>query len=162
MSIEVWNRRYLAGEHLFDQPSPLVVRFSEDLVPGVALDLASGPGRNAVYLAERGWQVTAVDGSAIAIAKLCERNASIDARIADLERHEFQILPDSYDLICDCLYFQRDLFAPMKMGIRRGGMAIITALRRRAHPGELREHFSDWKILHDEEAGDVVELVAVR
>jgi SAM-dependent methyltransferase len=162
LSIEKWNQRYLAGQHLFDEPSPLVVRFTADLVPGVALDLASGPGRNAVYLAERGWQVTAVDGSPIAIATLRERNAAIDARIADLERGEFEILPDTYDLICDCLYFQRDLFAPMKMGIRRGGMAIVTALRTRAHPGELRGHFSDWKILHHREAGDVVELVAVR
>jgi SAM-dependent methyltransferase len=162
LSIEKWNQRYLAGEHLLDAPSPLVVRLTADLTPGVALDLASGPGRNAVYLAERGWQVTAVDGSPIAIAKLRERNAAIDARIADLERGEFQIAPDSYDLICDCLYFQRDLFAPMKMGIRRGGMAIITALRARARPGELREHFLDWKILHDREDGEVSELVAVR
>jgi SAM-dependent methyltransferase len=162
LSIETWNRRYLAGQHLFDAPSPLVVRFTGDLAPGVALDLASGPGRNALYLAERGWQVTAVDGSPIAIATLRERNANIDARIADLERGEFQILPDAYDLICDCLYFQRDLFEHMKMGIRRGGMAIVTALRTRAHPGELREYFSDWKILHDREAGDVIELVAVR
>lgn len=162
MSIETWNQRYLAGQHLFDAPSPLVVRFTADLVPGTVLDLASGPGRNAVYLAERGWQVTAVDGSPIAIAKLRERNASIDARIVDLERGEFQIAPDAYDLICDCLYFQRELFAPIKMGIRHRGMAIVTALRTRAHPGELREHFSDWRTLHDLEAGGVSELVAVR
>ncbi len=162
MSIETWNQRYLAGQHLFDAPSPLVVRFTAELAPGAALDLASGPGRNAVYLAERGWQVTAVDGSPVAIATLRERNAAIDARVADLERGEFQIAPDAYDLICDCLYFQRDLFAAMKMGIRRGGIAIITALRTRAHPGELRWHFADWNILHDLEAGDVAELVAVR
>lgn len=162
MSIEKWNQRYLAGEHLSDAPSPLVVRFTADLVPGAALDLASGPGRNAVYLAERGWQVTAVDGSPIAIARLRERNANIDARLADLERGEFQIHPNAYDLICDCLYFQRDLFTPLKMGIRCGGMAIVTALRARADPGELREHFADWKILHEQEAGDAVELVAVR
>jgi tellurite methyltransferase len=162
LSIEKWNQRYLAGQHLFDAPSPLVIRFTAELTPGLALDLACGPGRNAVYLAERGWQVTAVDGSPIAIAKLRERNANIDARIADLERGEFEILPDAYDLVCDCLYFQRDLFEPMKMGVRCGGMAIVTALRTRVHPGELREHFADWKILHDREAGDVIELVAVR
>lgn len=162
MSIAKWNQKYLAGEHLSDPPSPLVTRFTADLQPGVALDIASGPGRNALYLAERGWQVTAVDGSPIAIAKLRERNASIDARIADLERGEFVIAPDSYDLICDCLYFQRDLFASIKAGVRRGGLAIVTALPTRAQPGELRVHFADWKILHDTEDGEVFELVAVR
>ncbi len=162
MSIETWNRRYLAGEHLTGPPSPLVVRYTADLPPGIALDLASGPGRNALYLAERGWQVTAVDGSPIAIAKLRERNAEIDARLADLERGEFQVAPDSYDLICDCLYFQRDLFASIKAGIRPGGMVILTALPSRAQPGELRMHFQDWKILHDAEEDRVLELVAVR
>jgi len=149
-----------------------------DLVPGVALDLACGPGRNARYLAERGWRVTAVDGSPIAIAKLRERNVEIDARVADLERGEFQIHPDAYDLICDCYYLQRDLFPLMKTGIRRGGMAIVIVHLNgdsdetvtRARPGELRDYFVDWNILHYREGqpGEachqraVAELVAVR
>ena len=180
MSIEKWNDRYRAGEQLFDTPSPLVTRFVGDLVPGVALDLACGPGRNAVYLAERGWRVTAVDGSPIAIAKLRERNVAIDARLADLERGEFQIQPDSCNLICDCYYLQRNLFPQMKMGIRTGGMAIVIVhLARsdepagtptRACPDELRTYFAGWNILHYREGQPdeachqraVAELVAVR
>ena len=167
MSIEKWNERYRAGEQLFDTPSPLVTRFVADLAPGVALDLACGPGRNTLYLAERGWRVTAVDGSPIAIAKLRERDVQIDARVVDLERGEFQIQPDSYDLICDCLYLQRDLFPQMKIGIRTGGMAIVTVLLAgvgtptRVSPGELRAYFADWTILHYREQ-EVAELVAVR
>ena len=178
MSIEKWNARYRAGEQLFDAPSPLVERFTTDLTPGAALDLACGPGRNALYLAERGWCVTAVDGSPIAIAKLLARNVEIDARVANLERREFQIHPDSYDLICDCYYLQRDLFPLMKTGIRRGGMAIVIVhlnsetveTATRARPGELRDYFADWNILHYREGqpGEachqraVAELVAVR
>jgi tellurite methyltransferase len=167
LSIEKWNERYRAGEQLFDTPSPLVTRFVADLAPGVALDLACGPGRNALYLAERGWRVTAVDGSPIAIAKLRERDVQIDARVVDLERGEFQIQPDSYDLICDCLYLQRDLFPQMKIGIRTGGMAIVTVLLAgvgtptRVSPGELRAYFADWNVLHYREQ-EVAELVAVR
>ena len=167
MSIEKWNERYRAGEQLFDTPSPLVTRFVADLAPGVALDLACGPGRNALFLAERGWRVTAVDGSPIAIAKLRERDVQIDARVVDLERGEFQIQPDSYDLICDCLYLQRDLFPQMKIGIRTGGMAIVTVLLAgvgtptRVSPGELRAYFADWNVLHYREQ-EVAELVAVR
>ena len=161
MSIEKWNERYRAGQQLSEPPSPLVQRFAADLAPGVALDLACGPGRNALYLAERGWRVTAVDGSPVAIAKLRERNAGIDAQIADLERGEFQIQPDSYDLICDCYYHQADLFPRMKAGIRAGGMAIVIARLTRVRLGELREYFADWKIVHFHEQ-EVAELVALR
>jgi tellurite methyltransferase len=161
VSIEKWDQRYRAGQQLSEPPSPLVQRFVADLAPGTALDLASGPGRNALYLAERGWRVTAVDGSPTAISKLRERNAAIDARIADLERGEFQIQPDSYDLICDCLYLQRDLFPQIKAGVRKGGLAIVIARLTRVHPGELRAYFDDWNILHYREQ-EVAELVAVR
>jgi tellurite methyltransferase len=161
LSIEKWDARYRAGQKLSEPPSPLVQRFVADLPPGTALDLASGPGRNALYLAERGWRVTAVDGSPIAIAHLRERNPAIDACIADLERDEFQIQPDSYDLICDCLYLQRDLFPQMKAGVRAGGMAIVIARLTRVHPGELRAYFEDWNILHYCEQ-EVAELVAMR
>ncbi len=167
MSIEKWNERYRAGEQLFDTPSPLVTRFVADLAPGVALDLACGPGRNALFLAERGWRVTAVDGSPIAIAKLRRRYGDFDARVADLERGEFRIEPDSYDLVCCCYYLQRDLFPQMKIGIRTGGMAIVIVLLAgvgtptRVSPGELRAYFAGWNVLHYREQ-EVAELVAVR
>jgi tellurite methyltransferase len=170
LSIEKWNARYRAGEQLFETPAPLVERFVAELTPGVALDLACGPGRNAVYLAQRGWRVTAVDGSPIAIAKLRERNGEIDARVADLERVDFQIQPDSFDLICDCYYLQPDLFPRMKMGIRAGGMAIVIVHLTPASPVELRGCFADWKILHYREGQpgeachqrSVAELVAMK
>jgi 2-polyprenyl-3-methyl-5-hydroxy-6-metoxy-1,4-benzoquinol methylase len=84
------------------------------LLPGRALDIASGPDRHAIWLAQRGWQVTAVDKSAVAIDMLrhraVEKGVSIDSRIADLENHEFLIASESYDLIVVCNYLQRDLF----------------------------------------------------
>jgi tellurite methyltransferase len=182
LSIERWNQRYRSVEQPIETPSPLVTRFTADLVAGAALDLACGHGRNALYLAERGWRVTAVDGSPIAIAKLRQRNieinAEIDARVADLEGGEFQVQPDSYDLICDCYYLQRNLFPHIKTGIRRGGMAIVivhlsvepSESVSRARPGELRAYFAEWKILHYREGHPddpyhqqlIAELVAVR
>ena len=162
MSLQEWNQRYRAGEQLFDTPSPLVRRFARTLGPGLALDLACGPGRNSLFLAEQGWRVTAVDGSPIAIdtllARAAERNLKIDARVADLERHEFAIEPASYDFICDCYYLQRDLFSPMKMGLRPGALLIAIvhladsdqphSTPTRATPGELQTYFQDWEILH--------------
>lgn len=162
MSIEEWNQRYRAGEQLFETPSPLVERFAGALTPGDVLDLACGPGRNALYLASRGWRVTAVDGSPVAIDTLLARaekqNLQIDAGVVDLERGEFAIKADAYDLVCDCYYLQRSLIQPMKTGLRAGGLLIMIVhiadpdqprdTPTRAFPGELREYFRDWIILH--------------
>ena len=162
MSLAEWNARYRAGEQLFETPAPVVVQFAEGLAPGAALDVACGPGRNALYLAGRGWRVTAVDGSPIAIDMLRERararNLSIETRVADLERGEFEIQPEAYGLICDCYYLQRDLIPKMKTGLRPCGTIIVIVhladadqpqgTPTRAYPGELRGYFNDWDVLH--------------
>src|ERR1700733_13947124 len=87
--IEQWNERYRSGEQVFDSPAPLVVEFAGGLAPGSALDLASGPGRNALYLARQGWRVPALDGSPAAIdillARARQRRLIIDARVVDLD-----------------------------------------------------------------------------
>jgi tellurite methyltransferase len=161
LSLEKWNERYRAGEQLFDAPIPLVVKFA-GTGRGEALDLACGPGRNALYLVEAGWNVTAVDGSPVAINVLKARaaggSAGIDTHLADLERGEFEIRSGKYDLILDCYYLQRDLIPKMQAGVRPGGMIIsIVHLAaadqpdgtpKRAYPGELRKHFEGWNILH--------------
>ena len=162
MSLAEWKQRYRAGEQLFEAPSPLVAKFAAELEPGLALDLACGPGRNAVCLAELGWRVTAVDGVPRAIELLTQRarakNLTIDARIADLERGDFLIERDSYDLICDCYYLQRDLIPQMQQGLRPGGTIILIVhladpdqpqgTPTRACPGELRAYFAGWAIQH--------------
>jgi SAM-dependent methyltransferase len=65
-----WDRRYDASDLVWSAtPNAVVARETADLPPGRALDLASGEGRNAIWLAERGWRVTAVDFSAVATAR---------------------------------------------------------------------------------------------
>ena len=62
-----WDERYAAADLVWSAtPNAVVARETGDLPPGRALDLASGEGRNAIWLAERGWRVTAVDFSAVA------------------------------------------------------------------------------------------------
>jgi SAM-dependent methyltransferase len=64
-----WDRRYAVREFVWDTgPNRFVAEELSDLPPGRALDLAAGEGRNAVWLAGRGWQVTAVDFSGVALA----------------------------------------------------------------------------------------------
>jgi 2-polyprenyl-3-methyl-5-hydroxy-6-metoxy-1,4-benzoquinol methylase len=59
---EDWNARYAQKELIWTaEPNRLFAAEVEGLEPGRALDVACGEGRNAVWLAERGWQVTGVD-----------------------------------------------------------------------------------------------------
>ena len=70
MDRDDWNRRYTGRELLWtSEPNRFLVAETAALRPGRALDLACGEGRNAVWLAERGWQVTGVDFAEVALEK---------------------------------------------------------------------------------------------
>ena len=84
-----WNARYAQKELLWTAAPNR--RFAEEvagLAPGRALDLACGEGRNAVWLAERGWEVIGVDFSDVALAKATElaanRGVEVDWVVADV------------------------------------------------------------------------------
>jgi len=73
MKAEDWNARYREAAETRDsvwslEPNVWVVENLSDLTPGTAVDLAAGEGRNALWLAQRGWQVTAVDFAAAGLA----------------------------------------------------------------------------------------------
>jgi tellurite methyltransferase len=138
--------------------SPLVMEIAGKLPPARALDLACGTGRDALWLAHQGWQVTAVDSSPPAIATLQDlaRGLSVETVLADLEKHEFTIQPAAWDLILMSLYLQRDLFPSAQRGLRKGGVLIAIVLLEeegeprpfRVRPGELAGYFTGWEILH--------------
>ena len=143
------------------ESTPLVVETARELVPGKALDVACGTGRNTIFLAAQGWRVTAVDGAPAAIEILKERarerGLDIQTRLADLESDEFRIEPDAWDLVLKCYYLQRSLIPAIKDGVRPGGIAIVIVhlIRpgdeisyKHAAPAELRHFFEDWEILH--------------
>jgi tellurite methyltransferase len=183
MDIRGWEERYRSADDSETGPTPLLIKTAERLQPGKALDLACGTGRNALWLAEHGWNVTAVDGAPSAIEILrrraSERGLDLDAHVADLEKREYRIEPSAWDLIAICYYLQRDLFEPAKRGVKPGGvlLAIVHITEpgeeptyKRMKPGELENYFRGWEILHYSEGkpGDqahqrsVAEIVARR
>ena len=160
-----WDQRYRNGEHATKEPSPLIRTAIKNLKPGRALDIACGVGRHAIFLAECGWQVTAVDSSRVGIEILQQRareaGVAVEARVADLEAGEFQIEPGTYDLICVFYYLQRDLFSAIRAAVKPGG-TVVAAIHlndgkqdaKPANPafllerGELKQLFADWEITY--------------
>lgn len=70
MDAEAWDERYAASELVWSrEPNQFVAAELADLPPGTAVDLAAGEGRNAIWLASRGWSATAVDFSQVALDK---------------------------------------------------------------------------------------------
>ncbi|WP_426241785.1 SAM-dependent methyltransferase [Nocardioides sp. LHG3406-4] len=70
MDAHLWNERYAAAELVWSAgPNQFVAAECADLSPGRAVDLAAGEGRNAIWLAQRGWRVTAVDFSQVGLDK---------------------------------------------------------------------------------------------
>ena len=102
MSSAHWNDKYAEAELLWSAgPNQFVEAYCQDLTPGRAIDLAAGEGRNAVWLAEQGWDATAVDFSEVAIAKAeqmaANRGISINAVVADLV--DYVPTPGGYELV---------------------------------------------------------------
>jgi SAM-dependent methyltransferase len=165
MDIKGWNDRYLLrteeARAEITSPTPLLARTARLLLPGKALDLACGTGRNALWLAANGWQVTAVDGAPAAIeilrSEAAARNLAIEAHVADLQAGEYQVAESAWDFIAICYYLQRDLIERAKRGVVPGGTLLLivhisepgeTPKETRLERGQLAAYFQDWKILH--------------
>jgi SAM-dependent methyltransferase len=125
MEREDWDRRYHGTQLLWTaQPNRFVAEELGDLAPGRALDLGSGEGRNAVWLAERGWRVTAVDFSSVALDKgrgLAEaRGVRVDWVLADLRGYRPE--PVAYDLV---LVAYLHLLPAQRAAVLRGAAAAL-------------------------------------
>lgn len=125
-----WDAIYTGKEAKVPvNPSALVLETTANLNPGTALDVGMGNGRNAVYLARKGWKVTGIDASREAVkqaqAEASRLGASLDAQVA-----QFESIPaylNRYDLII-CMYVQdlatKNAKKIMDM-LKPGGLLII-------------------------------------
>ncbi|HUH04614.1 MAG TPA: class I SAM-dependent methyltransferase [Kofleriaceae bacterium] len=119
-----WNARYRAGSHQGSAPAAFVVEAAEQRpAPGRVLDVAGGAGRNAVFLAERGFEVTLVDVADAAIERAGERAATAGVSLDLLRRDlEAEPLPSGpWDVILCFHYLHRPLFAAFARELAPGG-----------------------------------------
>jgi len=130
-----WDVKYEQGLPSLTEPDPFFIsayeRFVNPPVPtvgvaGVALDLAGGLGRHALWLASRGWQVTVVELSDVAIAKLSqaalELHFNVDLFAGDAAEYSFE--PAQFDLIVLFYHLDRSLFPGIVSALKPGGLLI--------------------------------------
>jgi tellurite methyltransferase len=143
-----WNERYAQPDRpwLPELPSEWLVAHSALLAGGGrALDVACGDGRNALYLAQLGYMVDAIDVSDVAIEALRRETAqrgltmTIVPHVVDLEREPLPAGP--YDVIVMTNFLQRDLFAPLQDALAPGGLLVFETLAR-CHVDELGHSFN--------------------
>lgn len=133
-ALQAWNERYAASDYVW---SVDVNQFVEanlvDLQPGDAIDLGAGEGRNAVWLAERGWRVTAVDFSRVGLDK-AERLAAehgVLVEIVEADATEYQ--PGRLVDLVVVSYLQlppegrRTVLEHAKSWLRPGGTVFVIA-----------------------------------
>ncbi len=148
----------------FAKPTPIVVETLDSLDPGCALDIGAGYGRNSLYLAEKGWDVDAVDIDKIAIDKIntAATKGKINIKAFNVAFSEFHATK-SYDAII-CLMTLHFMEKPeidttiqrIKQHTLPNGIVIISGFTD-GNPidtrpylfkeNELKDHFSTWTTL---------------
>lgn len=122
---EFWEAHYGAHEQVWSgRPNAHLVTVAGPLPPGTALDLGAGEGGDALWLAGRGWRVTAVDVSATALDRLTARAAEAGVEVA-VERHDLAATfpAGRFDLV-SAQFLQSPIDFPRDDVLRRAAAAV--------------------------------------
>lgn len=167
---EQYNKIYTEHAAPFGiEPTPLVERVLDFTKLGSVIDLGAGDGRNSLFLASKGFQVTAVDISPIGIRKIEERakekGLTLETRVADISKLQ---LSNSYDLVVSTFVLHHllkdqalDALKKAREATRPGGFNLITVFTKNGDffkenqntdkfflsEGELKTLYEDWEVL---------------
>jgi tellurite methyltransferase len=160
-----WNKRYRLGKDApGNKPNPFLKAQIRSLPKGRTLDLASGDGRNAVFLALQGCDVEALDISEVGLrkARKLAREAGVKINTIPADLDAYVIKKGEYDLIADFYFLNRRLIPKIKRGLKKGGIVIFETYlleqldlgvagprnpRYFLKPNELLMFFSEFRVL---------------
>lgn len=181
-----WNQKYAESPSSWLEADDFLIsmyeEFLKDAQPGLALDVAGGAGRNAIWLAQRGWRVKLIDVSDVALGMAHEKFACsrgkghLETAIVDLNS-VYELGDAQFDLITVFYFLRRELFPAVVRALKPGGTLIYRTYtidrmkvpggpsdpRYLLQPNELLHAFRDLRVLHYHEmlAGKAAaELVA--
>lgn len=146
------------------EPSKILIKALKHIEKGDVLDLGTGEGREAVFLAKKGFNVKAIDSSARGIHKLnqlCKiHNISVNYRVGDIAKEDYE---EDYDIIV-CNYvlhflsreYINKVIEKMKRHTKKNGINVISVFTEDNdykgfsylfRKGELKDHYGGWEIL---------------
>jgi 2-polyprenyl-3-methyl-5-hydroxy-6-metoxy-1,4-benzoquinol methylase len=123
-----WDKKFGRKEFaLGKEPNPFLKKHIRLLPRGKALDIATGEGRNAVFLAQNGFDVDAVDISEKGLKKARklarEKGVKINTFLVDLD--QYHIAKERYDLIANFYFLKRRLIPRIRNGLKKGGIVVF-------------------------------------
>ncbi len=160
-----WDKRFGKKDFAFGKkPNPFLKKLIHLLPKGRALDIAAGEGRNAVFLAQHGFEVDAVDISEKGLKKAQKlaRAKGIKINIFLVDLDQYRVEKEQYDLIANFYFLKRPFIPRIKKGLKKGGRVIFETylLEHRTlgtggpkqakyylKPNELLMLFKDFRIL---------------
>lgn len=134
----MWNEVFSAPEYVYGtEPSAFLPSCADLLIPGqTALSVADGEGRNSVWLAAQGLDVTAFDGSEAAIDKArtlaAQRGVNVDYHLSRIEDWDWSA---QYDVVVGIFIqfappaLRARIFAGMKQAVKPGGLILLQGYR---------------------------------
>jgi SAM-dependent methyltransferase len=145
---EFWDERYAGTDRVWSgKPNLRLVEQAGDLPPGDALDVGCGEGADAVWLAERGWWVTAVDLSQVALDRAAANAGAAGERVTwqQVDARVWSPPADSFDLVT--AHFVHlpgehadDLHRRLAAAVRPGGSLLLVG----HHPSDVDSGVGRW------------------
>ncbi len=138
LETETWNAFLTSEKARFRRkPNAFLCASVATLPPGRALDVATGQGRNAIHLAQKGWRVTGFDPAtkAVADARARAKRLGVEVRFRAASAEEFDFGRARWDLVVLCYCGVREIAPRVIASLRPGGAVIAEAFRASRGPG---------------------------
>jgi SAM-dependent methyltransferase len=170
LEIERWNRILTSPTPVFNtKPNAYLVQMTKGVPPGKALDVGMGQGRNALYLAQQGWEVTGFDPAEKAVAAANAEAGRLGLKLTTLTvgDEEFDFGKDKWDLVVLSYVSLRHIGQRVFDSLKPGGRVIVEGFHRDAtkngpigdgvvfDTNELLTIFNKFRILHYEDVQGV-------
>jgi tellurite methyltransferase len=150
-----WDEKYSRPTFIFGKSPAAFLAENYQYIPfeGTVLDMGMGEGRNAVFLAQKGYKVTGIDISSVAVKKAYllaqEFGVKIKGVVASLK--EYKIQPNSFDAIVCFYYVDKSLVEKIKTWLKPGGVLIYEAYTVREKAKKKRQSSDDENYLREQE-----------
>jgi SAM-dependent methyltransferase len=166
LEVERWNQILTADNPTFNtNPNEFLIEMSKGRKPGTALDVGMGQGRNAIWLAQQGWDVTGFDPAerAVALAQQTAQKLGVRIKTEVKGMEDFDFGEKRWDMIVLSYVGAREMAGTFQRALKPGGVLIVEAFHRDAtkgrsigegvvfDTGELPKLFSDLRVVRYEE-----------